>query len=103
MSGKLLSARMPVTVCPPGAPVAFPAEAGRADAPMTGQVVRESVTVARRAERARVARTFEVAVLDPGHPCGDDAVLLVSELFGNSVVRMEIPIATVPGRRNCTL
>jgi len=25
------------------------------------------------------------AVLGPGHPCGDVAVLLVSELFGNSV------------------
>jgi serine/threonine-protein kinase RsbW len=24
-------------------------------------------------------------VLGPGHPCGDDAALLVSELFGNSV------------------
>jgi anti-sigma regulatory factor (Ser/Thr protein kinase) len=25
------------------------------------------------------------AVLGPGHPCGDDAVLLASELFGNTV------------------
>jgi len=25
------------------------------------------------------------AVLGPGHPCGDDAVLLASELFSNSV------------------
>ncbi|HEX2743274.1 MAG TPA: ATP-binding protein [Streptosporangiaceae bacterium] len=24
-------------------------------------------------------------MLGPGHPCGDDAALLVSELFGNSV------------------
>jgi anti-sigma regulatory factor (Ser/Thr protein kinase) len=24
-------------------------------------------------------------VLGPGHPCGDDAALLVRELFGNSV------------------
>jgi anti-sigma regulatory factor (Ser/Thr protein kinase) len=47
--------------------------------------VRESMTVAGRAERARVARTFVFAVLGPGHPCGDDAALLVSELFGNSV------------------
>ena len=38
-----------------------------------------------RAERARVARAFAVGVLGPGHPCGDDAALLVSELFGNSV------------------
>ena len=51
---------------------------------MTGPEIRESVTVA-RAERARVARAFAVGVLGPGHPCGDDAALLVSELFGNSV------------------
>jgi serine/threonine-protein kinase RsbW len=25
------------------------------------------------------------AALGPGHPCGDDAALLVTELFGNSV------------------
>jgi anti-sigma regulatory factor (Ser/Thr protein kinase) len=52
---------------------------------MARAVVRESVTVAGRAERARVARTFTAGVLAPGHPCGDDAALLVSELFGNSV------------------
>src|ERR1039458_10206090 len=52
---------------------------------MTGATVRESVTVAGRAERARVARAFVGAVLGPGHPCGDDAALLMSELFGNSV------------------
>ena len=54
-------------------------------APMTGAAVRESVTIAGRAERARVARAFVGGVLGPGHPCGDVAVLLVSELFGNSV------------------
>ena len=43
------------------------------------------MTVAGRAERARVARAFVGGVLGPGHPCGDDATLLVSELFGNSV------------------
>ena len=43
------------------------------------------VTVSGRGERARVARAFAVGVLGPGHPCGDDAALLVSELFGNSV------------------
>ena len=43
------------------------------------------MTLAGRAERARVARTFVGAVLGPGHPCEDAAVLLVSELFGNSV------------------
>ena len=52
---------------------------------MAGPEIRESVTVAGRAERARVARAFVGGVLGPGHPCGDDAVLLVSELFGNSV------------------
>ena len=52
---------------------------------MAGLVVRESVTVAGRAERPRVARAFVGGVLGPGHPCGDDAALLVSELFGNSV------------------
>jgi anti-sigma regulatory factor (Ser/Thr protein kinase) len=52
---------------------------------MTGATVRESVSVAGRTERARVVRAFVGAVLGPGHPCGDDAVLLVSELFGNSV------------------
>jgi anti-sigma regulatory factor (Ser/Thr protein kinase) len=52
---------------------------------MAGPQIRESVTVARRAERARVARAFAVGVLGPGHPCGEDAALLVSELFGNSV------------------
>ena len=52
---------------------------------MAGLAVRESVTLAGRAERARVARTFIGGVLGPGHPCGDVAALLVSELFGNSV------------------
>jgi anti-sigma regulatory factor (Ser/Thr protein kinase) len=47
--------------------------------------VQESVTVAGRAERARVARAFVGAVLGEGHPCGDVAVLLAGELFGNSV------------------
>src|SRR5271165_2931228 len=52
---------------------------------MAGTAVRESVTLAGRAERARIARAFVGGVLGPGHPCGDDAALLVSELFGNSV------------------
>ena len=50
---------------------------GKADALMT-KAVRESVTMAGRAERARVARVFTAGVLGPGHPCGDDAALLVS-------------------------
>ena len=52
---------------------------------MTGLAVREIVTLAGQPERARVARAFVAGVLGPGHPCGDDAALLVSELFGNSI------------------
>jgi anti-sigma regulatory factor (Ser/Thr protein kinase) len=52
---------------------------------MVGAAVTESVTLAGLAERARVARAFVSGVLGPGHPCGEAAVLLVSELFGNSV------------------
>ena len=52
---------------------------------MAEVAVWESVTVAGRAERARVARTFVGAVLGPGHSCRDDAVLPLSELFGDSV------------------
>ena len=58
---------------------------GRAGALMAGVAVRESVTVAGRVDRARVAREFVGAVLGQGHSCRDDAVLLMSELFGNSV------------------
>jgi anti-sigma regulatory factor (Ser/Thr protein kinase) len=59
--------------------------AGRRGALMAGLVVREAVTLAGRPERARVARAFVTGVLGPGHPYGDDAGLLVSELFSNSV------------------
>jgi hypothetical protein len=52
---------------------------------MAGLAVRESVTLAGRPEKARAARTFVSEVLGPGHPCGEVAVLLVSEVFGNSV------------------
>jgi anti-sigma regulatory factor (Ser/Thr protein kinase) len=52
---------------------------------MGGMAVWESVTLAGRAERARVARAFVSGVLGLGHPCGDVAVLLASELFSNSV------------------
>jgi anti-sigma regulatory factor (Ser/Thr protein kinase) len=45
----------------------------------------ESVTVAGQPDRARVARVFVAAVLGPGHPCCDVTVLLMSELFSNSV------------------
>lgn len=59
--------------------------AGKAGALMTGLGVRETVTLAGRAERARLARAFVGGVLGSGHPCEDAAVLLVSELFGNSI------------------
>jgi len=52
---------------------------------MARVAVRESVTLAGRAERARAARAFVSEVLGHGHPCGEDAALLVSEVFGNSV------------------
>jgi hypothetical protein len=50
------------------------------------RAVRQSVTVAGRAEQARAARAFTAGVPGPGHPCGEDAALLVNrELFANSV------------------
>jgi anti-sigma regulatory factor (Ser/Thr protein kinase) len=52
---------------------------------IAGLAVREIVTLAGRFERARVARAFVAAVLGPGYPSTDVAVLLVSEIFGNSV------------------
>ena len=52
---------------------------------MTEATVRETVTLAGWPERARAARAFVSEVLGPGHPCGDVAVLLVSEIFSNSV------------------
>ena len=79
-----LSVHVPASArCPAG----FPGRGGRgrAGAVMARRAVRESVTLAGRAERARAARAFVSAILGPGHPCGDVAVLLVSEVFGNSV------------------
>jgi hypothetical protein len=49
------------------------------------RAVRETVTLAGRAERAWLARAFVEGVLGPGHPCGDVAALLVGELFSNSL------------------
>ena len=43
------------------------------------------MTLSGLGERARVARAFVGGALGPGHPYGDVAVLLVSELFRNSV------------------
>ena len=51
--------------------------------------MRESVTVADRAERARLARAFVSSVFGPGHPCGEEAVLLVSEMFDNDIRRSQ--------------
>jgi len=44
---------------------------------MAGLAVLERVTLAGRAEKARVARAFVRTVLGPGHPCDEDAILLV--------------------------
>lgn len=79
----------------------------------------------RLAERARVACAFVGGVLSPGHLRGDDAELLVSELFGNSVrysrssgpgetiavavmvgdgiVRVEVTDRIGPGRRDAVI
>ena len=92
---------------------------------MAGLAVRESVTLAGRAERARAARRFVGEILSPGHPCADVAILLVSEVFGNSVrhsgsgapeetvtvaviagdgvVRVEVTDRAGLGRRSCVL
>jgi hypothetical protein len=51
---------------------------------MAGLAVRESVTPAGRAERGWGSRTFAAGVPGPGHPCEEVAVLLVSELSGDS-------------------
>ncbi len=82
--GAELSVHVPASArCPAG----FPGRGGRgrAGAVMARVAVRESVTLAGRAERARAARAFVSEVLGPGHPCGDVAILLVSEIFSNSV------------------
>jgi hypothetical protein len=58
---------------------------GKARCLMAGLAVWESVTLAGLAERTRVARAFVGGVLGAGHSCEDVAVLLVSELFVDSV------------------
>ena len=58
---------------------------GRAGAVMARVAVRETVTLAGRADRARLARAFVEGLLGPGHPSGDVAALLVGELFSNSL------------------
>jgi anti-sigma regulatory factor (Ser/Thr protein kinase) len=56
---------------------------------MAEAAVRESITLAGRAERVRAARGFVGAVLGPRHPCTEVSVLLVSELFSNSLRHSE--------------
>ena len=79
--GLTCAAESGVHPCVSARPVRLPGTraAGKAGALMTGVAVRETVTLAGRAERARAARAFVGAVLGPGHPCGDDAELLVSD------------------------
>src|SRR5437764_282661 len=86
-------------MCLPGGPRHFPGAgaAGKAGALMAGATVREIVTLAGRAERARAARAFVSEVLGPGHPCGDVAVLLVSEVFGASGAAC-VQVSAMPGR-----
>ena len=72
--------------CPPAGPRDSQVPvAGKAGVLMARVAVRESMTLAGRAERARAARRFVSEILGSGHPCGDVAILLVSEIFGNSV------------------
>ena len=52
---------------------------------MAGLAVRESVTLARAGGAGAGRPRVRGGVLGPGHPCGDVAVLLVSEIFSNSV------------------
>jgi len=52
---------------------------------MAGLAVRASVTPAGRPERARVARALAGAVPGHGHPCGQDAAPMVTEISGNTV------------------
>ena len=53
---------------------------------MAGAAVRESMTFAGRADQVREARVFVGRLLGPSHPCGDVAVLLVSEMVTNSLL-----------------
>jgi hypothetical protein len=58
-------------LCPPGAGMASRARVGgKAGALVVTVAVRESVTLAGRAARARAARAFVVAVLGPGRVRG---------------------------------
>jgi hypothetical protein len=93
---------------PVSAPAArlFPG-AGRREggALMAEAAVQVSVTVAGWAERARVPRAFTAGVTGPGHPCGADAALLVSELSGSRLrhSRPGVPGETVTIRAGTAL
>jgi hypothetical protein len=63
---------------------------------MAGRAARETVTLAGRVERARLARAFVEGLLGPGHPCGDVAALLVDEL---SPIVCGIAARVPPARR----
>ena len=60
---------------------------------MAGRAVGETVTLAGRAERARVARASVQGVLGPGHPCGDVATLLVGDTPDSLNVRERLAAA----------
>ena len=85
--------RYAARTCSPGSPcvrlaarvISGTRAAGKAGALMAGRAVRETVTLAGRADRARLARAFVEGLLGPGHPSGDVAALLVGELFSNSL------------------
>jgi anti-sigma regulatory factor (Ser/Thr protein kinase) len=51
----------------------------------SGAQVPERVTIPALPEQVRVARAFVAGVLGRSHPCAEVALLLVRELFGNSV------------------
>ena len=67
---------------------------------MAEAAVQVGVTVAGRAERARVVRAFTAGVTGPGHPCGADAALPGSGLSGSGLwhSRPEVPGETVTVR-----
>jgi hypothetical protein len=67
--------------CPAGLPGEAAGKGGCDDGRAGGPGKRDAY----RAEQARAARAFVSEVLGPGHPCGDVAILLVREIFGNSI------------------
>ena len=87
--------------CPPRLPGWFRGLGRReGGALMAEAAVQVGVTVAGRAERARVVRAFTAGVTGPGHPCGADAALPGSGLSGSGLwhSRPEVPGETVTVR-----